>query len=776
MPEARDRVVDVWGARTPVSPGEEWPERVDVHLQDGVPESDVERWVTSACPLCSHGCGLDIAVRGGRIAGVRGRGSDRVNRGRLGPKGLFGWQANNSPDRLRRPLVRQGGDLVESDWDTAMDLIVARSKELLQERGPLSMAFYTSGQLFLEDYYAQAMVAMAGVGTPHVDGNTRLCTATADQALKESFGADGDPGCYEDLIECDTLLLVGHNMPETQTVMWARILDRLDGPTPPRLVVIDPRRTEAARRADVHLPVKNGTNLALLNGLQRELLVNGWVDEAFVSARTVGLEAVEQVVMTYTPELVAEICEVPAEDVQRAAQLLGTSQRLVSTVLQGVYQSHQATASAVAVNNIQLLRGMIGRPGATVFQMNGQPTAQNTRETGADGDFPAFLNWQNPDHVQRLARHWNVEPQQIPAWSRHTHAMQIFRYCEEGAVRFLWITGTNPAVSLPDLDRIRSILSQERLFVVASDAFANETTALADVVLPAALWGEKTGTFTNADRTVHLSDQAVAPPGDARSDHDVFVDYARRMGFTGRDGSALIPWSDVEGAFDHFKELTAGRPCDYSGLSYAKLRAAGGIQWPCNDTAPDGTPRLYTDHAFPSDAAYCEEFGHDLTTAAAKEPDAYRAEQPGGRAFLKSAHWTPPHEETDEAYPLIVTTGRTVHHWHTRTKTARAPELQAAAPEAWVEISELDAKAAGVDDGDRVRIETRRGAIEVEARITDVRKGTVFVPFHYGSWDRAPGSPPRAANELTLATWDPISHQPCFKHAAARITRVGMSS
>ncbi|WP_433871089.1 molybdopterin-dependent oxidoreductase [Saccharopolyspora sp. CA-218241] len=506
-----DRIADVWGARTPFGPGGSWPERVDEHLT--VPREDVQRWVPSACVLCSNGCGVDIAVADGRMVGVRGRAEDRVNRGRLGPKGLFGWQATHSEDRLTRPLVRVDGELRPTDWDTAMDAVVRRSRQVLAEHGPLAMGFYTSGQLFAEEYYAQAKIVRGGIGTPHLDGNTRLCTATAEWALVESFGSDGDPGSYTDIDECDALLLVGHNVAETQTVLWSRMLDRLHGPDRPGLVVIDPRRTPTAREADVHLAVRPGTNVAVLNALLHELIAHDRIDRDFLAAHTTGFDALAEVVADYPPERAAEVCDVPAESIRRAARVIGDCERLVSTVLQGVYQSHQATAAAVQVNNINLVRGMIGRPGASVFQMNGQPTAENTRETGADGTLPAYLNWQNDAHVRRLAEVWNVEVPRIPHWGPPTHAMEIFRHCEQGTIRFLWITGTNPAVSLPELRRIRSICARDGLFLVVSDAFPTETTELADVVLPAALWGEKTGCFTNADRTVHLSEQAIEPPG-----------------------------------------------------------------------------------------------------------------------------------------------------------------------------------------------------------------------------------------------------------------------
>lgn len=715
----------------------------------------MDRWVQSACVLCSNGCGCDIAVKDGRIVGVRGRASDLVNHGRLGPKGLYGsWQAHGK-DRLTKPLIRRDGVLAETDWDTAMNEVVHRSQHLLDELGSLSHGFYTSGQLFLEEYYTLGVIGKAGIGTPHMDGNTRLCTATAGASLKETFGSDGQPACHADIDLCDALFLFGHNMAATQTVMWARVLDRLAGADRPRTVVVDPRRTPTAEAADVHLAPLPGTNQALLNGLLRAVIQYGWLDHEYIAAHTLGFDELKATVDPYTPEHVGEICRVSPADLVRAAEIFGTSERVLSTVLQGFYQSHQATAASCQVNNLHLLRGLIGKPGSGVLQMNGQPTAQNTREAGADGDLPGFRNWDNPEHVEQLARLWNVDPLTIPHWAPPTHAMQIWRYAEQGSIKFLWISATNPAVSLPELSRIRDVLRQEDLFVVAQDAFRTETTELADVVLPAALWGEKQGTFTNLSRVVHLSEQAVEPPAEARSDLDIFLDYAYRMGFRDRDGDPLIKWKDAEGAFDAWRECSRGRPCDYSDLSYEKLRGGSGIPW--------GGERLYTDGVFPTAADYCEDYGHDLLTGASTTPADYQAQRPDGRAFLKAAEHTPASEQPSDEYPFLCTTGRSVYHFHTRTKTARAPELQRAAPDPWVEISAADAAELGVAEGDVVRVESERGGVEVPVRIGRCRDGVVFLPFHYGL---------QAANEVTRTEWDPVSKQPLFKISAVRIRRV----
>ncbi|MFG3227192.1 molybdopterin oxidoreductase family protein [Kitasatospora sp. NPDC048194] len=778
MRERVDRIADPWGDRTPYGPGGRWPTRVDTFLEPGVPADRVERWVRTASLLHSNGDAMDVAVLDGRIVGVRGRAGDRVNRGRLGPKDLFGWQANHAADRLTRPLVREHGRLVETDWDTAMNAVVTRSRQLLRDRGPGSIGFYTTGQLFLEEYYTLAVLARAGIGTNHLDGNTRLCTSTAAEALKETFGCDGQPASYGDVDHCDTLALFGHNMAETQPVLWMRVLDRLAGPEPPRLVCVDPRPTPVAARADVHLAPRAGTNVALLNALLHEIIRTDRIDRDFVERHTVGFDELARRVARCTPGWAGSICDVPARDISRAAELIGGAQRLLSTVLQGVYQSHQATAAACQVNNLQLIRGMLGRSGCGVLQMNGQPTAENTREFGANGDLPGFRNWENDQHVADLAAIWNVEPERIPHYAPPTPAMQIFRYAEQGSIRMLWISGTNPAVSLPDLHRVRDVLGQERLFTVVQDLFLTETARLADIVLPAATWAEKTGTFTNADRTVHLSEKAVDPPGEARPDLEILLDYARRMDFRDRDGGPLVHWHDPESAFEAWKACSRGRPCDYSGLSYRRLRGASGIQWPCTDEAPEGTERLYTDGISWAAPDTCESYGRDLVTGASVSETEYRALNPDGKAVLKAAEYLPPHEDTSAEYPLQLTTGRTLYHFHTRTKTGRAPQLAAAAPEVWVELSAVEALARHLGEGDLVEVTSPRGSVRGRLRITGIRDGMVFLPFHYGYWDAPGGDRPagpeagRAANETTVTDWDPVSKQPLFKTAAARITLV----
>ncbi len=520
--------------------------------------------------------------------------------------------------------------------------------------------------------------------------------------------------------------------------------------------------------------------LRRLQAIRRQGLVSRM--SAIFDTRSLGYESV-LVAARVPPERVEQITQVPAAQLREAAAAIGSARRLLCTVLQGFYQSNQATAASVQVNNLVLIRGMIGKPGCGVIQSNGQPTAQNTRETGCNGEYPGFRNYNNPKHLEELARVWNVEPKTIPHWGPHTHAMQIFRLAELGAIKFLWIICTNPAVSLPELHRIRKILQQERLFVVVSDAFMTETAELADVVLPAAIWGEKTGTFTNFDRTVHISHKAIDPPGEARMDMDIFIDFARRMDLRDKDGEPLIKWSTPEEAFDAWKACSRGTPCDYSGLTYQKLTdSPSGIQWPCNEQYPDGRTRLYEDYHFPTTPDECIDYGHDLETGGHRTKEEYKANDPDGRAILKSADYYPPFEVPDDKYPFWATTGRIVYHFHTRTKTDRSRQLHDAAPDAFIQINREDARRLAIRAGDMVEVASRRATITAPAVIGDILPGHVFVPFHYGYWDEpgsghgGPDGRPRAANELTFTGWDPVSKQPTFKYAAVQVAKAGRRS
>ena len=534
-----------------------------------------------------------------------------------------------------------------------------------------------------------AIIGKAGLGTPHMDGNTRLCTATAAAALKETFGSDGQPGSYEDIDVTDCILHVGHNIAATDTVLWMRVLDRRAAPNPPKLIVIDPRETPTAKEADLHLAPKLGTNLALLNGLQHLLIHGGHVDRAFIDQHTIGYDVLAEIVVPLSARTRrgnSRACRLT--DLRRAAEMIGQSRGLVSSCLQGIYQSNQATAAACQVNNINLILGRIGTPGMR-HPANERPAHRAEHPRDAEPTATCRASATGPTRIisSNSPASGTSSPTSFPHWAPPTHAMEIFRLCETGSIRMLWIQATNPAVSMPDLGRIRRILQKDDLFVVAQDGFMTETTR-------ACRCGAAGGDLGREDR-LHapmsagpsiFSHKAVEPPGEARADLDIFLDYARRMDFRDKDGAPLIKWSDAEGAFDGWRECTRGRPCDYTGLSYAKLTGGSGIPWPCNEDHPEGSPRFYTDLKFATDPDDCEHYGSDLDTGAPWNEQKFRALEPNGRAILKGTDYLPPTEEPDEEYPFFLTTGRLVYHFHTRTRTGRARALQEAAPDDFVQI------------------------------------------------------------------------------------------
>jgi len=735
-------------------------------VDEGAP---VERWVPSTCGVCSIGCGIEIATTGGRIVGVRGRMGHTVSDGRLGPKGLNQYFANRHPSRATFPLIRnREGKHLRASWDEAMGLVTDRFNEVLATEGPDGVAIYNSGQLLLEEYYTLGKIARGGLGIANIDANTRLCTATTASSLMENFGADGPPGAYEDLERTECIVLVGHNAAEQSTVLWMRILAAKAGPLRPKVIVVDPRRTfTVATGADLHVQLKPGTNVALLNGICHLLIENGWIDRGFIERHTVKFDELREIVGRYPPERVESLCGVPASTLRQAAEWIGTSRSTVTTCLQGVYQSNQATAAACAVNNMHLLMGKIGRPGCAPLQFAGQPSSMNTREVGADGTYPAYRNWEDQNHMLDLAKRWKVPVEMLG--KKPVGAPEIFELCELGYVKVLWNICTNPAVSMTD--RTKQLRTLNGLFLVVQDCFANtETAQLADVILPAAMWGEKTGCMTNAERRCTLLRKAVDPPGEARADLDIFLDFADRMNLRDADGHKLIGYTDPEGAFDEWRSVSRGCIPDYSGMSYARLADTGGLQWPCTAEKPDGTVRLYEELSFPTHWYVSESFEKDIETGHEHTLQEYREKRdPKGRAVLVATDYEPPLDLTDDEFPLIAISGRQVYHWHTRTKTGKAPALHEAAPSVFVSVSTEDADRLGIADGDSVRIVSRRGAVVAPAKVGDVvSSGVVFIPFHYGELGED-----HAANNLMPKMWDPVSKQAIQKVAAVRLERLG---
>ncbi|MDQ1143967.1 ferredoxin-nitrate reductase [Bacillus sp. SORGH_AS 510] len=733
--------------------------RVDMNVYS---QGEVDKWVYSTCNICSIGCGCYIAVKDNKIVGIKGNADHPINRGRLGPKGENQWYANNSPERLLTPLIRKHGTLVPASWDEALTLIVQKTKQTLDTFGGNGVAIYSTGQSTIETYYTIGKIGRAGLRSHLLDANTRLCTSTTEWALLQSFGADGVPASMDDVDMADTLMLFGHNPAETGTVLFERIMKRKRETGSPYLIVVDVRKTLTAKEADLFLQLNPGTNLALLNGILHLIIREGVLDHPFIRNHTIHFDEMKKSVEPWTTELTAQVTGVPVEQIRKAAEVLGRTPTLVSTTLQGAYQSVDATSSCVAINNLHLMRGLIGKPGCGPFHMAGQPSSSSNRTVGGVGTYPGNRNSDNPKHIEEMARLWNVDPTHLEV-GPEKGIEEIVHLMEQGKVGVFWNINTNPMVSLPNRKRARKAF--EKTFVVVQDAFLTETTEVADVVLPVAIWGEKEGTMENTDRTINLLTKAVDPPNGVLSDFDILLEFAKRMEFKDKDGSPLISYRTPEECFEEWKGISRGRPSDMSGITYEKLMKYNGLRWPVNEEHPLGTPRLYSDFKFHTTADDAQSYGKVLFTGRPRTKEEFERLQANGRAIMYATHYVPPAEQPREKFPLWLTTGRLVWHWHTRTKTGRSPYLQMIAPQGYVEIHVKDAEDLGLIPGEVVRVVSPRGSIKVPARIVDtVKQGVVFVPFHYGTWEND-----EAANELTVDFTDPLSKQPTFKQSSCRV-------
>lgn len=687
-----------------------------------------DNWVYSTCGFCGTGCGIEIGVKEGRAVAVRGTADYPVNEGLLCAKAIYQWQFIDAPDRGRQPLLRRdiNQPFTEASWDQALDAMAARFQDLLNRHGPESIAVYNTGQMTMEEYYALGKLCRAGLRTPNLDGNTRLCMASAVVGHIRSFGTDGPVGAYADIEAARTILLVGSNMSECHPILFGRVV-RAKEEHGTKLIVVDPRVTQAARIADLHLPIRPGTDVALLNAMAHVILRDGLSDPAYIEAHTTGYAELAELVAAYPPERAAEICGVPAADIVTAARWYGAERPALSLWVMGINQSVAGTAANNLLHNLALLTGQIGRPGAGSFSITGQPAAMSSREVGGSSSYPGYRAVANPEHRAEIARLWGVDPATLP--DKSPAITEIVQAIHDGKVKALWVIATNPLLSLPDQNWVAAALQKLDLLVV-QDAFSTaETADYAHIFLPAALWAEKDGLFTNSERRVNRVQRAIAPPGQARPDFAIIVDLAARLGH-GR----LLPWPSPRACFEEIKQVNRGRPCDYSGMTYERIEARRGIQWPCPDPEHPGTPRLYADGRFNT---------------------------PDGRARLHAIESAPLPETPDGQYPLWLNTGRVQEHYHTGTRTRKVAHLNNLVPEAYCELNPQDAAALGVAYGDRVRVESPRGAIFAKVVVTGiVAPGSCFVPMHFSEG---------CANQLTLAAVDPFSKEPNYKQAAVRV-------
>ena len=691
-----------------------------------------DHWVNSTCGYCSVGCGMQLGVRGGQVVSVRGNPDHPVNLGKLCPKGLAEHYAIQAENRATHPLVRKGDTFQRIGWNDAIETFVRRMRAVQAKYGPESVGVISTGQLVTEEFYTLGKLVQLGLRTRNYDGNTTLCMSTAVSGYKRSFGSDGPPGAYQDLELADVILLIGANVAENHPILCTR----LENNAKRLLIVADPRVTKTAMMADVYLPVKPRSDLALINAMIRVVIEEGICDMDFVARSTTGFEELRKSVEPYTLERAAEITGIAPDQIHKTALAYGRAKAAFIGWTMGVNHSTKGTETVNAINNLALITGNIGRAGAAPFSITGQCNAMGTRESGFASGLPGYRKFESATDRQELANIWNIPADLIPT-ARGLAYPDIIEAAVAGKIRALWIIGTNPLVSFPNIDILKQALENLDFLVVQDGFHPTPTSELADLVLPAAIWGEKEGTYTNSERRVSKVNAAVAPQGEARSDFDIFLAIAKKLGC--RD--QLFPgWSAPSDAFAEWCTVSAGRLCDYSGMTYEDIEDNGGLQWPhpAGSVIEPGTAsRLYGDGVFQTES---------------------------GKANLLPTAWAPFPEQPNKDFPLILNTGRTVEHWHTRTKTGGIPILQRLAPRAWLEMNPGDAGRLGLHPHDRVEVVSARGRVSnVELRITEIiAPGQVFLPFHFVESN---------ANQITQSAFDPISREPNFKQCAVRVER-----
>jgi assimilatory nitrate reductase catalytic subunit len=691
-----------------------------------------DKWVKTTCGYCSVGCGMLIGVKDGRPVAVRGDVSHPVNEGKLCPKGLSEHYTLLASNRAKFPLLRQDGVLQRVSWDRALGEMAANFRRVQERYGPNALGVLGTGQLLTEEFYALGKLVQLGFKTRNYDGNTTLCMASAVAGYKRTFGSDGPPGAYEDFEVSDVVVLIGANMADNHPILCQKLEKNPDK----KIIVVDPRVSKTAMMSDIHLAIKPRTDVALINGILHVLIAEGMIDQVYIDANTRGFDDLKALAAKYTPEYAARITGLTSDQILLVARLIGRARAPFFAWTMGVNHSTQGAATVSAICNLSLVTGKVGLAGASPFSITGQCNAMGTRETGFTSGIPGYRKFESQKDREEIAGLWNVDVEEIPAARGYAYP-DIIEAILRKEIRALWIIATNPLVSFPNQDTLRQALSNLDFLAVQDGFHPTPTTEIANLVLPAAVWGEKEGTYTNSERRVSKANQAVEPPGEALSDFQIFLDVASKLGVKDR----LYPgWSSPKDAFNEWRRVSQGRLCDYSGISYELLEERGSVQWPMREGETDLSPRrLYADGKF---------------------------ETADGKAILHAVEWEPFPEQPNSAYPFILNTGRTVEHWHTRTKTGQVAILESMSPRAWLEMNPRDARRLKLRPHDRVDIVSRRGRVkDVELRITAiVGPGQVFLPFHYVEFN---------ANFATQSAYDPISREPNYKQSAVRVEKTG---
>ncbi len=687
---------------------------------------------TMVCGYCSTGCGLNIHLRDGEAISLTPSTEYPVNLGMACPKGWEALTVLDAADRATMPLLRNShGRLVPVEWPVALDAFVARFREIERAHGAESIAFLSTGQIVTEEMALLGALAKFGMGMIHGDGNTRQCMATSVVAYKQSFGFDAPPYTYADFEESDTIVLVGSNLCLAHPIMWERVMRN---PHRPEIIVIDPRRTETAMAATLHLPLAPKSDQALLYGVAREVIARGAIDRRYIDAHTADFDAYANFVEAFTLDRVAQETGLARSSIEEFVLRIEQGQRVSFWWTMGVNQSHQAVRTAQAIINLALMTGNIGRPGTGANSITGQCNAMGSRLFSNTTNLLGGRDFTNADHRRKVAEILRIDAGRIPdrpSWAYH----EILEGILKGAIRGLWIVCTNTAHSWINQQYARDVLGRLEFLVVQDMYSSTETAQLADLVLPAAGWGEKEGTFINSERRFGVVKKVRRAPGQALSDFSIFRLVADAWGC----GDMFKSWTEPAAVFQIIKDLSRGQPCDVSGMrDYAHIEETGGIQWPYVEGTPSTTTerRLFEDGRFYFD---------------------------DGRARFLFETPRPLPELPNAQYPLLLLTGRgSASQWHTQTRTAKSAVLRKLYPQSlYVEINPQDAHRLGIKPHEQVVVESRRGVVRAYAHVTSaVPAGQVFLPMHYAE-----------TNLLTDAVFDPYSKQPAYKACAVRIRK-----
>jgi assimilatory nitrate reductase catalytic subunit len=695
-----------------------------------IADHGVKEWKYTTCGYCSTGCSIEVGLNDkGEAVTSRGVDDADVNRGKLCLKGIFEHELFRSDGRGRVPLMREKryDEFRQTSWDTALDKVSSEITRIQEQYGRDAFAIVSTGQIMTEEFYTLGKLARGVIGTNNYDGNTTLCMASAVSGYKRSFGSDGPPGCYDDFEHTECLLAIGSNLPEQHPVIFWRLRQALEKRKFP-IIVVDPRVTMFAQMADIHLAIKPGTDVVLLNALAHVILDEGLEDRAYIDAHTSDSEAFAKLVAQYDPYTASTICGIDEDTIRNVARLYAKAGTAMTIWTMGINQSTHGSDGVVGINNLNLITGNIGKPGGSSLSITGQCNAMGTREWSSCSGLPGYRALENEQDRKDIADYWGIDADFFPK-KRGLFQTDIFPAIETGQIKGLWLIATNPMTSMPNTARIRKTL--EKLdFLVIQDAYEDvETNEYSHVYLPAAIWAEKEGCFTNTERRVNLIRNVVKPLAESKSDLWIFNQMATRF----ERGRKMNFPENAKGVFNEMRELSKGRMLDYSGMTHEKIEQQRGIQWPCNDENSEGTPRLYTDGTF---------------------------QHADGKAKLIPLPFVDNNEKPDEEFPFWLNSGRVVEHFHTRTRTGKIGNLNKFSPTPYMEMNPDAAKELGIEHGQYARLVSPRGDAIVMVQLTQrIAPNMVFVPFHFHE----------CVNRLTLGLLDPHSRQPAFKQAAVRV-------